>query len=192
MPDSSARRLAMVLLAAMAASGLAAETQTQPQGAKEAPALLPQHQTAKPVPPPAPKPEFELGKADSGKVRPAALGQVFAIRLPGNPTTGYQWQLAGISTPAVVSLGKPQYERTPTAKAMVGSGGTFVFTFKAAKPGKAAVKLVYVRPWEKDKPPAETFSVTIEVTARLAPVPAGDKPATGAAPSGPAAEAAKP
>jgi predicted secreted protein len=52
------------------------------------------------------------------------------------------------------------------AKGIVGAGGTFVFKLQAVKPGNSTVKLVYVRPWEKDKPPVRTFTVTIEVQGK--------------------------
>ena len=45
---------------------------------------------------------------------------------------------------------------------MVGFGGTFIFHFNVVKATKTKIRLVYVRPWEKDKPPEKTFEVTID------------------------------
>jgi predicted secreted protein len=45
----------------------------------------------------------------------------------------------------------------------VGSGGTFIFTFEAAAPGEAALRLIYRRPFEKKAAPAEIFEVTVVV-----------------------------
>ena len=46
---------------------------------------------------------------------------------------------------------------------IVGGPGTEVWTFKALKSGKTAIEFKYVRPWEKDKAPAETKSVPVVI-----------------------------
>jgi predicted secreted protein len=35
--------------------------------------------------------------------------------------------------------------------------------FKARKPGRSTVRMEYLRPWEKNRRPAETFTLTIAV-----------------------------
>jgi len=40
-----------------------------------------------------------------------------------------------------------------------------------AKPGKATVVMEYRRPWEKDKPAARTFTVTVDLKDPAAPGP---------------------
>ncbi len=64
---------------------------------------------------------------------------------------------------AIEQTGDTKYTTNPHNPGMVGVGGTFLFTFKAAKPGKTEVNLEYVRPWEKNKKPVKTFTTTIEV-----------------------------
>lgn len=108
---------------------------------------------------------IELTTADNGKTVVAAVGKQVVISLEGNPTTGYGWRTAEVSGKAVEQVGKPKYTTRPHPPGMVGVGGVFVFAFKAVRPGKATVKLAYARPWEKNQPPARTFSVTIEVRA---------------------------
>ncbi len=106
---------------------------------------------------------LDFNMTHNGKTVEVPVGAVLTIRLEGNITTGYSWQTAEIEGQALESLGKPEYLQKRHAPGMVGVGGEFVFKLKAAKPGKASLKLVYVRPWEKDKPPERTFSLTVEV-----------------------------
>jgi len=112
---------------------------------------------------------FSYSMAHNGKSVEVPLGAVLTIRLEGNITTGYSWQPAELEGEALQSLGKPEYVQRPRAPGMVGVGGVFVFKLKAIKPGKALVKTVYVRPWEKGKPPERTFSLTVVVKPRQPP-----------------------
>ncbi len=107
----------------------------------------------------------ELNEADDGKTVEAAVGTRLFVRLRGNPTTGYQWQLAKAPDPALTSLGDAQYAPDRQTPVAMGAGGTFTFSFRAVRPGAATVRLVYVRPWEKDKPPEQTFTLTAQVVA---------------------------
>lgn len=122
-----------------------------------------QRQGRRLVPPEAGPAGLDFSMADDGHSVEVPLGAVVTIRLEGNITTGYSWQTAQLAGEALESLGKPDYVEKPHAPGMVGVGGVFVFKFKAVKPGKAAVRLVYLRPWEKDKPPERTFGLTVEV-----------------------------
>jgi inhibitor of cysteine peptidase len=108
----------------------------------------------------------EIGKADSGKRLRVTLGQPIVLRLPGNPTTGYRWQIAAAAGQAVRVVGDPTYSVPPAAAGRVGAGGSFTFRLQAAQQGSTTLKLFYVRPWEKGKPPADAFTVTLDVTGR--------------------------
>jgi len=104
-----------------------------------------------------------LTKADSGSTVDVAVKTVVVICLLGNPTTGYRWQIAGIGNGVVKQLGRDEYFPRPRPPGWAGGGGTFVFKFQAVRPGTASLNLVYVRPWEKGKAPAKTFTATVEV-----------------------------
>ncbi|MBS3820288.1 MAG: hypothetical protein GVY16_02035 [Planctomycetes bacterium] len=112
------------------------------------------------------KPTVLISAGDAGKTRQAQVGELIAIDLKGNPTTGYAWVLDGIDGRAIRQVGsvkfvKPQAEADQ--KRRLGAGGVFHATFQAVEAGTATVSLAYRRPWEKDKEPARTFSVTIDV-----------------------------
>ncbi|HEX6291659.1 MAG TPA: protease inhibitor I42 family protein [Herpetosiphonaceae bacterium] len=90
-----------------------------------------------------------------------ALGQVFTIRLESNPSTGYQWQLAQPVDESIVKLEGSEYQ--PPATVLPGAGGTEAWTFRAVGQGETSIALKYIRPWEKETPPAEqqTFAVVV-------------------------------
>ena len=86
----------------------------------------------------------------------------FAMRMHSNPTTGYGWQLAKPLDEKIVVLVTNDYIHPDTR--LVGAGGNEVWVFKAVGQGQAEISLKYVRPWEKDRPPAETnvFRVVVK------------------------------
>jgi predicted secreted protein len=45
----------------------------------------------------------------------------------------------------------------------VGSGGIFAFEFEAIAAGRTELRLDYRRPWEKSRPPAQSFAVSVMV-----------------------------
>jgi inhibitor of cysteine peptidase len=140
----------------------------------------PQTVQAQPGPKPAAtaKPQtLEVGRADSGKRAKVYVGNVIVVRLPGNPTTGFQWQAAAMNSPALRMAGQPQYVRAQTPAGTVGSGGTYVFQFQAVQTGATAIKLAYSRAWEKTKAPADTFTLNVEVAGQPAAAASSDRTA---------------
>ena len=94
-------------------------------------------------------------------------GQVFKITLAANHTTGYRWVLAALPPAKVVKLVNNTYEpagaKDKDGKPLLGAGGREVWTFQAVGRGTAFISLHYVRPWEKDKPPAKSRSLEVRV-----------------------------
>jgi inhibitor of cysteine peptidase len=94
-------------------------------------------------------------------------GQVFQVTLAANHTTGYQWMLAKAPDPKVVKLATNNYvpdkAEGPDGKRRMGVGGHEIWTFQAMGPGRVVIVLNYLQPWEKDKKPAKTRSLEVEV-----------------------------
>ena len=104
-----------------------------------------------------------ITKESDGKTVALAEGHAAVIALKGNPTTGYLWSVASVEGKAVAKDGDVQYVADKVKPGIVGSGGRFQARFVAKETGKATIVMHYKRPFEKDKPPVETFKVTIEV-----------------------------
>lgn len=98
---------------------------------------------------------------DTPEVR-AAVGQDLVILLPSNPTTGYSWRLAE-SRPDMIKLAGREYRTRQQSQDIVGAGGVEEWRFTALGRGKTTLVFEYVRPWEKDAPPAgrKTFKIDI-------------------------------
>ena len=92
----------------------------------------------------------------------ARVGEEFTITLDSNPTTGYSWRLSSNLPEGIVKLLGSGYQ--PPANRLKGAGGKETWKFKAVAAGRTIITLEYLRPWEKDKPPAATknFSITVK------------------------------
>jgi alanine dehydrogenase len=96
-----------------------------------------------------------------GKKFEVAAGEEVVMTLDSNPTTGYGWALASPLDEKVLELARSEY--VPNSTLVVGSGGREIWTFRAVGPGRTKVSFKYVRPWEKDAPPAKTEEFTVMV-----------------------------
>jgi inhibitor of cysteine peptidase len=105
---------------------------------------------------------ISLTDADDGKQITVKSGDVVAVTLVSNPTTGYSWQVIEIDDVVLVQEGDPEYKQSPGPEGLVGAGGTETFRFKAVGTGETKLGLGYMRPWES-VPPIETYAVTIRV-----------------------------
>ncbi len=90
-----------------------------------------------------------------------AAGKSFTIKLPSNPTTGYNWNMK-CKEKNKITL--EAYEYHPSRSNLTGSGGVEQWRFKAVQKGKAIVHFSYARPWEKNIPPVDhkVFNVMIK------------------------------
>lgn len=99
---------------------------------------------------------------DSGGSYNLNKGDTLKIILESNPSTGYQWKRAIIDTSRFKHMDKT-YTADKTRPGIVGSGGKSAFRFIAAEKGKGRIKLIYKRPFEKEKLPAREFEVRFNI-----------------------------
>lgn len=104
---------------------------------------------------------IELDAADNGAAVELSPGQVVAISLDSNPSTGYSWEAVDLDESILKQDGEPEFEQAP---GLVGANGLQTLRFKAVGAGTITLKLVYHRPWETGIAPLETW--TVEVTVR--------------------------
>jgi inhibitor of cysteine peptidase len=89
-------------------------------------------------------------------------GNLVKVTVASNPTTGFKWELAGISAPAVVAQnGETEY--VPPDSSASGAGGQEIWTFKALKRGTSRISLAYSRPWEGGTKAEWTLDISVSV-----------------------------
>jgi inhibitor of cysteine peptidase len=98
---------------------------------------------------------------DNGKAVELQEGQILAVSLASNPSTGYRWEREGESSGILEQQQDADFEADSGA---LGAPGTETLYFSAQRTGQVTLKLVYRRPWETGVEPADTF--TIEVTVQ--------------------------
>ena len=99
-------------------------------------------------------------KEDKGKVS-VPKGGALVVRLPITTGTGYTWVIAKNDAEQLKPAGKPTVEKPD--KPVPGAKTTQVFRFDAATAGTGELTLEYKRPFEKDKPPTKTYTITVKV-----------------------------
>jgi uncharacterized lipoprotein YbaY/predicted secreted protein len=120
-----------------------------------------------PVAPPAPSPaDITLTNGDDGRAIGLKVGQMLAVRLDSNPSTGYSWLVSQVNDAVLKQQGEPQFIQP--ADAPPGAGGAQVFLFNAAAGGTTTLTLVYKRSFEPDVAPVQTFTVQVTVDASAA------------------------
>ncbi len=135
-------------------------------------------QTAESIPEPMPEPEkpampekpvtpklddvIVTDKAN-GKTVSVKVGQRLFVRLPSNPSTGYEWSLDKTDEKLLAPDGETTFD---VADANLEGAPTIqTLFFKAKGIGKVALELKYTRPWEKDKAPVKVYKITVNIVS---------------------------
>ena len=87
------------------------------------------------------------------------IGELAAIRLEENPTTGYSWNMSFTDGLKVV---KDEYISSAQA-GVVGAGGVHEWTIQASNAGQYNVSGIYKRSWENITGDEDTFNLTLNV-----------------------------
>ena len=95
----------------------------------------------------------------------ATVQEEIVISLESNPTTGYSWQLASLWPEGGLTLESHAYLAPQTE--LVGAGGVEEWKIVPLKSGTYYLYFVYLRPWEKDSPPAKEKALELKVLDRL-------------------------
>jgi len=90
----------------------------------------------------------------------AKVGETFIIQLKSNATTGYQWQITGPLSPAVVKVSNV-YVPPKSSDTTVGAGGVEDWTFKAVSKGDALIQMEYLQAGSNTNGGNANFNVTV-------------------------------
>jgi inhibitor of cysteine peptidase len=101
-----------------------------------------------------------IGAGDAGNTITLNQGESLVVTLDGNPTTGYNWLMQTMDPAILKQVGEPAY--TPESN-QLGASGKITITFQAVRTGQAKLVLSYVRSFEKDTAPVNTFEVMVVV-----------------------------
>ena len=105
---------------------------------------------------------YELTEKDSGRTLHLDRGDSFTIQLVSNPTTGYLWQLGTPPYDEQVMIMRGDRYIQPEEQ-LCGAPGKRSISFLAEGSGRTGLRLIYVRPWEKNRTPAKEFNLMVIV-----------------------------
>jgi predicted secreted protein len=101
-----------------------------------------------------------IGESAAGSTVELRQGQILEVALPGNPTTGFTWQVRPGAESILAQQGEAKFAPQSSA---IGSGGTITVRFLAVAKGKVILILDYHRPWEAGVAPLQTYQATVVV-----------------------------
>lgn len=117
---------------------------------------------------PAPVVEPVMPEVSTNQTISLRVGQQWTAILESRAGTGYVWQL-GEEMPADSPVSVTLSGVEPDESNCCGFPVPVTLTITAQKPGAAEVHLVYVRPWEKNVPPANQEVYKVNVSAATTP-----------------------
>ena len=101
-----------------------------------------------------------ISQEDSRREFTLDRGDALEISLPATSGTGYTWQAEPVAGGYVKLIGEPRFKGE---SAMPGASGHQMLRFAVEARGNGTLEMRYLRPWEKDKPPAKVFRITLTV-----------------------------
>ena len=80
-----------------------------------------------------------------------AAGEGLVVRLPSNPSTGYDWEI--VQMPFFLEVtGTREFVQDSIGSGMVGVGGVTVWKFQIVSPDSGVLGFACRRPWETAPP----------------------------------------
>ena len=95
-------------------------------------------------------------------LQPMMMGERLIVRLPSNPTTGFDWELVRMHD-FLEQIGEREFVQGATASGMVGVGGVTIWRFQIVSSGTGMLGFAYRRSWET-VPPIERVEYRLTVT----------------------------
>jgi inhibitor of cysteine peptidase len=104
-----------------------------------------------------------ITEADAGSVVEIRTGELLAVCLNENPSTGFRWTLEG--EPGLFAVEDNRYS---AASENLGSGGQECWYLRAKKPGHETIAFRLWRHWEGDRSVVKRFEfrASVSVPAR--------------------------
>jgi inhibitor of cysteine peptidase len=108
---------------------------------------------------------LSLDESANGTTQQLKVGELMAITLESNPSTGYSWFATSSSPEVIAQTGDSQYQEPQSSSGtpMMGAAGTETLSFQAISVGTATLTLDYKRGWETNVAPEKTITITVEV-----------------------------
>lgn len=88
-------------------------------------------------------------------------GKLFAIRFLSSPGTGYSWEFAAGPDKKMLEFIGEKIEEPGSRR--LGGSESVIWTFRALSAGDTEISMKYVRPWEKQLPPARIYVFNVRV-----------------------------
>jgi inhibitor of cysteine peptidase len=107
--------------------------------------------------------QVNVDASDNGSEVALSIGDQLIVTLDSNATTGYSWNLSAISDASVIVKVSDEYVAPTSTPPLMGQGGQEAWTFEALAAGTANISMKYIRSWETEAEPAETFEITVNV-----------------------------
>jgi predicted secreted protein len=101
-----------------------------------------------------------LRRPQHGQLFWAKKDRPFRIELTANPTTGYNWYIAGLDE-KMFQVSRSGYN--PERTGLIGSGGTSYWEITPLAAGTGTIKLLYYRVWEGAEKAVDRFQVRVLV-----------------------------
>jgi predicted secreted protein len=105
---------------------------------------------------------LEINRSHNGQLARMRVGNLLIIRLPGNPASGFEWQVGTTNTPALRLTVAPQYSPAAAAPSGAVMPGSYTFVYQAVQPGAGPLRLYYVRPADRSHP-RDSFAIGVQV-----------------------------
>jgi inhibitor of cysteine peptidase len=94
----------------------------------------------------------EIDESNNGEQIELALGEVLAVRLESNPSTGYVWEIDELDESVLRQIGEAVFELSVPDNPPPGTGGWVTYRFEAVGEGESELRLLYHQPWTKEAP----------------------------------------